>query len=400
MLFKYQAVESGGQSVGGTIEAISMEVAVSSLQRRGFVISSIEPADNTSWFNLKLNFWNNIKGKDIVLLSRQMATLFEAQVSALRVFRLLASESEKPQVREKLLAIADDLQGGSSISKALSKHPDTFSDFYVNMVKAGEESGKLDETFLYLADYLERSYEIVSKARNALIYPAFVLVAFIAVMVLMMTVVIPHLSDILLQSGQQLPIYTQIVIGTSNFFVHYGIFLLIILVIGGFFFWRWGRTPKGAYAIDNVKLKAPFFGTLYTKLYISRIADNMTTLLSAAIPIVKTLEITSAVVGNSVYKAILEDVISDVKSGTAVSESMGKHGEIPSIMVQMIKVGEETGELGTILKTLARFYAREVNSAVDTLIGLIEPALVIALGLGVGFLLASILIPIYNYTGG
>ncbi|MBU6390237.1 type II secretion system F family protein, partial [Patescibacteria group bacterium] len=246
----------------------------------------------------------------------------------------------------------------------------------------------------------ERSYEIVSKARNALIYPAFVLVAFIAVMVLMMTVVIPHLSDILLQSGQQLPIYTQIVIGTSNFFVHYGIFLLIILVIGGFFFWRWGRTPKGAYAIDNVKLKAPFFGNLYTKLYISRIADNMTTLLSAAIPIVKTLEITSAVVGNSVYKAILEDVISDVKSGTAVSESMGKHGEIPSIMVQMIKVGEETGELGTILKTLARFYAREVNSAVDTLIGLIEPALVIALGLGVGFLLASILIPIYNYTGG
>ena len=398
MLFNYQALDNQGQNINGSIDAISIDVAISSLQRRGFIISSITPVSGGSVFEQKFNFFNGIKAKDVVLLSRQMSTLFQAQVSALRVFRLLSAESDKPLLRQKLLEISDDLQGGSSISKALSKHPEAFSDFYVNMVRAGEESGKLDETFGYLADYLERSYEIVSKARNALIYPAFVLCAFVAVMVLMMVVVIPNLSTILIESGQEMPLYTKVVINASGFFVHYGIFLAAALIVGGFFFWRWSKTPRGGFIIDRAKLSAPFFGKLFTKLYLSRIADNMNTLLISAIPIVKTLEITAAVVENAVYQAILNDTIEAVKSGSSVSEALGRHQEIPGIMVQMMRVGEETGELGNILKTLAHFYAREVNNAVDTLVSLIEPAMVILLGLGVGFLLASILIPIYNIS--
>ena len=398
MLFNYQALDNQGQNLNGSIDAISIDVAISSLQRRGFVISSITPVSSGSVFNRKMNFLNGIKSKDIVLLSRQMSTLFQAQVSALRFFRLLSAEADKPMLREKLLEIADDLQGGSSISKALSKHPEAFSDFYVNMVRAGEESGKLDETFGYLADYLERSYEIVSKARNALIYPAFVLFAFVVVMVLMMVIVIPNLSAILLESGQEMPIYTKVVIATSDFFVHYGIFLAVALIVGGFFAIRWARTPRGRFIVDRFKLTAPFFGKLYTKLYLSRIADNMNTLLMSAIPIVKTLEITAAVVENAVYQAILNDAIESIKSGSSVSEALGRHTEVPGIMIQMMRVGEETGELGDILKTLAHFYAREVNNAVDTLVSLIEPAMVILLGLGVAFLLASILIPIYNIS--
>ncbi|KKU67544.1 MAG: Type II secretion system F domain protein [Parcubacteria group bacterium GW2011_GWA2_47_16] len=398
MLFNYQALDNQGQNLNGSIDAISIDVAISSLQRRGFVISSITPVSSGSVFNRKMNFLNGIKSKDIVLLSRQMSTLFQAQVSALRIFRLLSAEADKPMLREKLLEIADDLQGGSSISKALSKHPEAFSDFYVNMVRAGEESGKLDETFGYLADYLERSYEIVSKARNALIYPAFVLFAFVVVMVLMMVIVIPNLSAILLESGQEMPIYTKVVIATSDFFVHYGIFLAVALIVGGFFAIRWARTPRGRFIVDRFKLTAPFFGKLYTKLYLSRIADNMNTLLMSAIPIVKTLEITAAVVENAVYQAILNDAIESIKSGSSVSEALGRHTEVPGIMIQMMRVGEETGELGDILKTLAHFYAREVNNAVDTLVSLIEPAMVILLGLGVAFLLASILIPIYNIS--
>ncbi|KKT44858.1 MAG: Type II secretion system F domain protein [Parcubacteria group bacterium GW2011_GWA2_44_15] len=398
MLFNYQAIDNQGQNLKGSVDAISIDVAVSSLQHRGFIISSITPAASQSVFSAKFSFLGGIKVRDVVLLSRQMATLFQAQVSALRVFRLLSSEAEKPLMREKLLEIADDLQGGSSISKALSKHSEVFSDFYVNMVRAGEEAGKLDETFGYLADYLERSYEIVSKAKNALIYPAFVVVVFISVMVLMLVMVIPNLSAILLESGQEIPVYTKAVIGLSDFFVHYGIFILVAIIFGGFFLWRWGRTEKGAFAIDRFKLSLPYIGTLYTKLYLSRIADNMNTMLLSAIPILKVIEITASVVDNAVYKAILNDAAEGVKSGNAVSESMGRHPEIPGIMVQMMKVGEETGEFGSILKTLARFYAREVTNAVDTLVGLIEPAMVILLGLGVGFLLASILIPIYNIS--
>ncbi|MBI2476462.1 MAG: type II secretion system F family protein [Candidatus Taylorbacteria bacterium] len=398
MLFNYQALDNQGQSLNGSIDAISIDVAINSLQHRGFIISAITPVAAGSLFSKKFSFFDRIKTKDIVLLSRQLATLFQAQVSALRVFRLLSSEAEKPVLREKLLEIADDLQGGSSISKALSKHPEVFSDFYVNMVHAGEEAGKLDETFGYLADYLERSYEIVAKAQNALIYPAFVVVVFISVMALMLVVVIPNLSAILIESGQEIPIYTKVVISLSNFFVHYGVFFLAALSVGGFFLWRWSRTDLGRFTIDRFKLTLPYIGTLYTKLYLSRIADNMNTMLLSAIPIVKTLEITAVVVDNAVYKAILNDAVEGVKAGNPVSEALGRHPEIPGIMVQMMKVGEETGELSNILKTLSRFYAREVTNAVDTLVGLIEPAMVIALGLGVGFLLASILIPIYNIS--
>jgi type IV pilus assembly protein PilC len=398
MLFNYQAIDGNGQNLRGSIDAVSIDVAITSLQQRGFVISLIAPAASGSVLEKKFNFFGGIKNKDIVLLSRQMATLFQAQVSALRIFRLLASEVERPALKDVLLTVSDDLQGGSSISDALSKHPAAFSNFYVNMVRAGEEAGKLDETFGYLADYLERSYEVVAKARNAMIYPAFVMSAFVAVMVLMMVVVIPNLSAILLDSGQAIPIYTQVVITVSNFFVHYGVFLLVALIIGGFFFWRWARTPQGSYAIDRAKIAAPFFGNLFSKLYLARIADNMNTLLLSSIPIIKTLEITSSVVDNAVYKDILKGTIEEVKSGKSVSDALSEHKEIPGIMVQMMKVGEESGELGNILKTLARFYTREVSNAVDTIIGLIEPAMVIMLGLGVGFLLASILLPIYNIS--
>lgn len=398
MLFNYQAIDQSGQAQRGSIDAINIDVAVSSLQKRGLVISSIAPSAGGSVLSTRINFLSGVRTRDIVLLSRQLATLFQAQVSALQIFRLLSAESEKPALAEKLLDVADELQGGSSISKALAKHPEVFSEFYVNMVRAGEESGKLDETFGYLADYLERSYEVVSKARNALIYPAFVVLVFIAVMALMFVAVIPNLSAILIESGQEIPIYTKAVIGISDFFVNYGIFLLALLILGGFFLWRWGRTERGAYALDRFKLSFPYIGTLYTKLYLSRISDNMNTMLISAIPILKTLEITAAVVGSRVYKGVIDEAVADVKSGKSVSDSLGRHKEIPGIMTQMMKVGEETGELGSILKTLSRFYAREVGNAVDTLVSLIEPVLVILLGLGVGFLLASVLIPIYNIS--
>lgn len=398
MLFNYQALDTHGQNLNGSIDAVSVDVAISSLQHRGFIISSIKPANANSETSGQFNWFGGIKNKDIVLLSRQMATLFTAQVSALRIFRLLSSEVDKPLLRVKLLEVADDLQGGSSISNALNKHPEIFSDFYVNMVRAGEESGKLNETFAYLADYLERSYEIVSKAKNALIYPAFVVIVFIIVMVLMLVMVIPNLGKILIESGQEIPTYTKAVIGLSHFFLNYGIFILAAVITGGLLLWRWERTAAGGYAIDRFKIAVPYIGNLYTKLYLSRIADNMNTMLISAIPIVKTLEITASIVDNAIYRAILNDAVEGVKAGSPVSEALGKHPEIPGIMVQMMKVGEETGEISSILKTLSRFYAREVTNAVDTLVGLIEPALVVALGLGVGFLLASILIPIYNIS--
>lgn len=399
-LFNYKAIDQYGNATEGSIDAINQDVAISSLQRRGLIISAINSAEDAPFLQRNIKFFERVSNRDVVILSRQIATLFEAQVSALRVFRLLGSEAPNPVLRRVLDEVSNDLQGGNSIAKALSKHPKVFSAFYVNMVKAGEESGKLDEVFMFLADYLERTYEVTSKAKNALIYPAFVVFTFVVVMILMLTMVIPRISDILIESGQSIPIYTRIVLGISSFFVNYGIFLLILLVVGGYFLIRYIRTDEGEYAFDRFKLSVPYIGDLYRKLYLSRLADNMNTMLASGIPIIKSLEVTADVVDNRVYKEILTDAAESIRGGGAVSDALEKHSEIPGIMIQMMRIGEETGELGEILKTLARFYRKEVNNAVDTLVGLIEPVMIVLLGLGVGVLLASVLIPIYNISSG
>ncbi len=400
MLFKYKAVDDKGINKEGEIDAPNHDLAVSGLQRRGLIIISIQD-EGKSKSILSLSFLERVSMKEIVILSRQISTLFEAQVSALKAFTMLAANTENKILSKKLMEISDDLQAGISISGALAKHPDIFSNFYINMVKVGEETGKLNETFDHLANYLNRQYALTSKTRNALIYPIFVVATFFAVMVLMFVVVIPKLSAIILDSGQEPPIYTKIIIGLSDFFVSYGFLVVVFLILLGIWFWRLSITEKGKIYLDNIRLSIPAVGNLYKKLYLSRIADNMDTMLTSGVPIVRAIDITSEVVGSRVYKEILKDVADGVKSGLSFSLAFEKHiKQVPGIMVQMIKVGEETGSLGEILKTLADFYKREVDDAVDTLVGLIEPIMIVVLGLGVGILLVSVLMPIYNLAGG
>ncbi len=401
MLFNYKAVDSRGTTTTGAIDAVSRDAAISGLQRRGLVVSSVDeaPVEGKSIFD-GFQLSDGVPARDVVLVSRQIATLFEAQVSALRVFRLLSGESENKNLRKILTEVADDIQGGSTISKALAKHPRVFTPFYTNMVRSGEESGKLDETFVYLADYIDRSYEIVTKAKNALIYPAFVITTFFVVMALMMTVVIPKISQILIDSNQPIPLYTQVVIALSNFLIDYGILLLIMMVVGGFLLFRYSKTPAGQDAVSRFQLGIPVVGELYRKLYLSRISDNMSTMLASGISVVQAAEITADVVESPVYSSIMRDVSVAVKGGGSVSQAFGNHKEIPGMMTAMVRIGEETGEMGAILKTIANFYNREVSNMVDTLVDLIEPFMIVSLGLGVGVLLASVLIPIYGVATG
>lgn len=397
-VFEYKAIESKtNDKKEGVIDAPMIDSAIGSLQKRGYVITSIKPQKDTyETISKSIPFLNKVKTKDLVILSQQMATLFESRVSALQVFKLVGSETENPVLQETLVEVADDIQGGLTISKALAKHPAVFSPFYVNMVRAGEESGKLDKVFRFLADYLDRTYAVIAKARNALIYPIFVIAVFIAVMGLMFTVVIPQISKILLESGVELPIYTKIIVWTSEFFVNWW-FLMIIAVIGGAaFLVYYGRTADGKIMLSQFRLKVPVVGNLYRKLYLSRIADNMNTMLVSGIPMLRSVEITSQVVDDPVYAGILEQAYEEVKGGSTLSRSLADYDEIPGIMVQMMKVGEETGELGNVLETMAKFYTREVEGAVDTLVGLIEPIMIVLLAIGVGILLAGVLMPIYN----
>lgn len=399
MLFNYTVLTPEGVQNKGQIDAQNKDVAISSLQRRGFVVVSVTPEIQKNFLEKNISFFDRVAAKDVVIMSRQISALFEAQVSAVKAFTLLSDNIKNKTLKLALMDIAQEIQGGSAISVAMSRHPNVFSQFYVSMIRSGEESGKLTDSFKYLADYLERQHELTTKTRNALIYPAFVIVTFIVVMILMLTMIIPRLSGILIETGQELPIYTKIVIAISDFFVNYGILLFFIVLGLGVYLSRSQRTKSGKKRIDGWKLSVPAVGELYKKVYLSRIADNLDTMLSSGIPVVRALQITGDVVDNEWYKEIMQQAETDVKGGVSLSSSFEKHELIPPIMVQMVRVGEETGSLASILQTLARFYKREVDGAVDTLIGLIEPVMIVGLAVGVGFLLTSILLPIYNIAG-
>ncbi|OGG73283.1 hypothetical protein A3A40_02975 [Candidatus Kaiserbacteria bacterium RIFCSPLOWO2_01_FULL_54_20] len=399
-IFSYKAVDAEGAERAGTIDAVNIDIAIAAIQRRGLIISSIQPEQQKISPLSRISFFDRVTNADIVMVSRQITTLFEAQVSALHAFRLLASEARTPKLAEKLTAVSNDIQSGSSISAALSRHPDVFSLFYINMVKAGEETGKLDETFSFLADYLDRNYEITQKARNALIYPAFIMMTFVVVMGLMMTLVIPNLASMLSEVGQDIPIYTRVVIGISNFLVRYILLVLILVVAAGIFMYRFSRTEGGEEMLSRARMQVPAIGSIYKKLFLSRITDNLSTMLKSGVQVLRGLEITGSVVGDAVYKKVLTAAATDVKGGLPVSEAFRKHPEIPGIIVAMLKIGEETGNMGHILETMSRFYRREVNIAVDTLVGLIEPFMIVMLAVGVAALLASVLLPIYNIAAG
>ncbi len=397
MLFKYKVINKDGLESTGDIDAVTKDIAINSLQHSGFVVISVIPADSTNILNIELDIFNHVSVKKISIVSRQIATLIDAHVPALKTFQLIAAESDNPIILKKFTEIADDIQNGVSISSALYKHPSLFDDFYVNMVRGGEESGKLSETFNALADYLENSSELISKVRGALIYPIFVIVTFIIVMILMLTLVIPKLTDIITQSGQPVPFYTTIVINTSRLLIDYGVFIAMIFIASLFIIWRYTR---GTSFIAHTKLWFPVIGTLFRTLYLSRIADTMSVMLSNGIPMVHSLEITARVVNNDIYRTILEESIALVKTGSPLSSTIQNRREVPSLMIQMIRVGEETGELSNILKKLSTFYQREVTNTISTVISLIEPAMIVFLGLAVGGVLASVLIPIYQIAGG
>ncbi len=400
MLFKYEAITNNGEKKVGSVEAASRDLAIAAVQRQSLIIASIKEDKGRKSFSEISFFGTSIKMKDVVIMSRQISTLFEAQVSALKAFTLLATNTENKALVKILDNVAENIQAGSTISVALAKHPEVFSDFYVNMIKAGEESGNLNQTFLYLADYLDRQYQLTSKTKNALIYPGFVIGVFLVVMTLMFVFIVPKLESIIKESGQAIPLSTKIIMGISNLFVNYWLFLVMGILAFIIYIIRLIKTKSGRRYLDSLKITLPILRNIYIKLYLSRIADNMDTMLSSGIPILRAIELTSAVVGNHIFEDILKEVAKAVRGGSSLSDAFSKHIEIPPIMAGMIRVGEETGSLGNILKTLGNFYSREVNDAVDTLVSLIEPLMIIVLGLGVGLLLTSVLMPIYNIAGG
>jgi type IV pilus assembly protein PilC len=401
MLFHYSGINGDGTKIDADIDAASQDDAVVLLQKRGLTVVNIQEKTGAEGMGVLSNislFQPKITSKDIVIFSRQVATLFEAGVSALKAFRLLAAENDNKALQIELTHVADDIESGVSLSDALGRRPKLFSTFYVNMVKAGEESGKLNEGFLYLADYMDRDYELRQKIKKALTYPTFVVATFVLIMVAMFTFVIPKMASLFADQGAELPTVTKVVLGISSIFVNYWAISFPVIVVAGWLFYRWAQTEAGTRQIDIWKTKTPAFKSLYQRTFLTRLADNMNTMLTSGVPIVRSIEITAEVVENTVYKDLLLRVAQKVQGGTAFSKALYEEDQVPNILVQMVRIGEETGELGYILKNLATFYKRELDTSIDNVIGLIEPAMIVGLGLGVGVLVSAVLLPMYSLS--
>lgn len=395
--FQYKAKTKEGEKRTGTIETSSREAALDVLQQNNLFVLSLNEITRLSI--LTLPFMGKIKQKDIVIFSRQLATLFEARIPVVTSFKTLLVEINNASFRAAVAEITDDVAGGMSLSQALGKHPQIFSPFYINLVRSGEESGKLQDIFTYLADHLERSYYLTTKARNAMIYPSFVLFTFIGVFVVMLVVVFPQLIAIFEETGQAVPLYTQAIISLSLFLRQWGLALLTFLIAGLVLVWRWGLTPPGKLYLHRLKITVPILGGIYKKLYMARLTDNLKTLFVSGIPILRALAISGDVVGNEVYRRALVQATEAVRDGSTISSAFEKIPEIPALVTQMIRVGETSGKLDSILGSIAKFYQKDVDSAFENLVALIEPALIVFLGVGVGILVAAVLVPLYNLVG-
>ena len=397
MDFHYQAKNSEGAIFEGNIEAPSEDQAVSLLQQKGLLVLQILEIEKGLLKGDLLARFNKPSRKDLIIFTRQLSTLIQSDVPLLEALHILNRQVEKDAFRKVITSIIGSIEGGASLSIALSEHEKIFGRFYVSLVRVGEVSGKLQETLLYMADYLERSAALTSKIRGALFYPAFVLFALAVVTVILMTTVVPQLLTIIKDSGvTELPIPTKILIAVSGFFQNYILLIIILAILIVVALYQYSQTPKGKYNLDKFKLDLPKFGRIVRDLYLARMAETLATLIRAGVPILESVATTADVVGNEVYKSILLEAKQHLQGGGSLSEILQKHEEFPPLVSSMLGTGERTGRTDYMLENILKFYKTEAENDVANISQLIEPLLILLLGVGIGGLVAAILLPIYS----
>jgi len=400
--FAYYAKNKQGEPKKGIINTVNQDLALKVLQENGFTVINIENLDAKKNINLNLNLdiFDGVPQRELVVFVRLLSVLLNVQISLNQSLTILRDQTKNKFFNAALTQVINDIQDGNSFSEALDKHPKAFSKFFVAIIRSGEKTGGLQESLNFLADYLEDSYGIDSKIKGALMYPAFVTLVFLGIGLYIAYSVLPGLVDTLQDlSTAELPITTKIIIWGSDFLQAYIGFVIggIVGLVGGL--WYYSKTPAGKRVWDRLQLKLPVFGDLFTKIYVSRFVINMQTLLKASIPIIESLKITASVVGNTVFEDIINESIKEVKGGGQMSSAILRSKEFPNISAQIIQVGEKTGKLDEILGTIGRFYKAEIENTVKNLTALLEPIIMVVIGLGVAIFIMAILMPIYNATG-
>jgi type IV pilus assembly protein PilC len=395
MKFSYKARNKEGLVQSGEVVAPDQSRAEKLMAENGLVIISIEKVSGQFWDNLN-PFGKSVSNKDLVLFSRQLATLISAQVPILQALRILQEQVDNSYLLAVLGGLISSVENGESLSSAMAKYPKIFGNVYVSLVKSGEVSGSLDRSLGYLADQLEKDYELLAKVKSAMTYPIFVLLALAVVGVLMFKFVLPKLTSVLKEQGGNLPPVSVALITFTDFFEKFWWIVLMgigILVLSVKYY---VSTNTGRYQLDELKIRFPIIGDIFKKIYLARFSRNLSTLVVGGIPIIKAIQIVAEIINNVIYRDILLDTVNKISAGRTISDGLSGHPEFPNIVTQMVKVGEQTARLDDILMKLANFYEKEVDTKISTLTTLLEPMIMIILGLGVGLLVAGILMPIYN----
>jgi type IV pilus assembly protein PilC len=393
--FQYRVRNRQGIVSKGIIKANSEEEASSMLAQHGLVPIELRDAKDVSFFSKELTI-KNISVRDRAILSRQLATMIASGLPILQSLRILVAQTESQKLAEVLREVSYDIEGGESLSNSLEKYPRQFSEFYISMVRSGEQSGRIAESLERLADNEERNYALISKVRGAFIYPAFVIVVMFIMGILMVVFVVPQLATLFEQSDVQLPLMTRMLMGFAGIVTNYWWFILIFIALAVYMIVYYVRTTEGRYNMHALFLRLPIAGRLLQKLYLAQFTGAMEVLVKSEIPVVQALLVARDIMGNRIYRQIVDETAEEVKNGATISSSFEKYPEIPMMVSQMISVGERSGELSKSLGSVNRFYQREVNDAVANMSQLIEPLVITILGIGVALMIMAVLMPIYQ----
>lgn len=395
MIYSYTARDAAGVKQKGEIDAPNVKEAVAVLKTREFIITGLSPRHESPihvpWFGAKVSL------KDKIIFTRQLAVMIRAGLPISEALRALSEQTGNRKMAKVTLSISTDVEGGVPFSQALSKHPELFPPIYRNLIKTGEVSGKLEEVLFRLADQQEKDYELASRVRGAMVYPIVIFTALLLVVGIIVVFVMPQIQKIFSEFNAPLPLATRILIGTASFLSRYALFViagLIGLFVGLRFWVRKSLKAKGV--IDTVILKIPIFGPLSVKVTMARVTSTVSTLIAAGLPMLQVLETTTELMGNIHFAEAMRRVKSQVENGVALSQALRREKIMPVIVAQVAAIGEKSGNIDEAFKNLSDFYDREVDATTKNLTALLEPILLIVIGIGVGFVVTSVILPIYN----
>lgn len=398
--YLYEALDKGGKTVKGIIESINEETIIDKLKSMGYyplrVVSHREKAEalDISALPIIRIFAHRIKLIHVVTFTRQFATLLDAGVPILRSLNIIYEQIDSVIFKEKISVITKDIESGSTLSEALAKHPKVFDKLYINMVRAGEIGGVLENVLNKIADILEKRQALINKIRSALAYPTVVLLIAATIVTFILIKIIPVFQNIFSQMSIELPYLTRMLVHASDVLLHKTIYLVIGGIVIYFLISKANKTKEGKFIFDTIKLKLPVFGNIFRKAAIVRFAGTLSTLITSGVPILQSLDIVRESSGNEVISKALVQVYNSVKDGETINEPLSKCPVFPTLVVQMIAIGEETGSIDFMLNKVSEAYERDVDNSVNSLASIIEPILLVFLGVIIGTIVVALYLPL------